>query len=407
MNASLKNPSYRLLGRSLSIVGIATSVLLFSCSSEDATPKPDPSKPGHSEANQGKANQGKADQGKAGKGKSAHGRPITGKHVPGPLHDARETHLTNIRQITFRGENAEAYWSFKGDKLVLQARKGDTGFKCDQIYEYDVKTAKGKLVSTGKGRTTCSYFTRDDKRIIYASTHHHDAACPQEADMSRGYVWSIYDSFDIFSVSRTDPKDFKQLTFTPGYDAEPTVDPATGRIIFTSMRDGDLELYSMKDDGSDVVRLTKRLGYDGGAFYSMEGDQIVWRSTKFKDDAERDAYRTLLKQNLVKPSKMEIWYAKADGSEPHQVTDNGKANFAPYFMPGGKKILFSSNIESTREFNIYMINKDGTGQKRITYSSAFNSFAMFSPDGKYLAFASNRNNEKRGDTNIFIAEWKD
>ncbi len=329
------------------------------------------------------------------------------QHVKSPLHDPREKHLQNIRQLTFGGENAEGYFNSAGTKIIFQARGGDTKFDCDQIFEYDLATQNTRLISTGKGRTTCAYYHDGDKRILYASTHLQGDDCPPEPDRSLGYVWPLYPSYEIFSCPTGDPSQLIQLTDTPGYDAEATTCYANNRIVFTSTRDGDIELYSMNGDGSNVKRLTNRLGYDGGAFFSTDGKWLVWRAYEPQGEDEIREYKELLAKNLVKPSKMEIFVAKSDGSEAVQITKTGNASFAPYFFPDSKRILFASNIDGPRLFHIYAIDRDGKNRERITYSSVFNSFPMFSPDGKHVIFASNRANKKAGETNLFLAEWVD
>ncbi|PIE22702.1 MAG: hypothetical protein CSA62_10945 [Planctomycetota bacterium] len=322
-----------------------------------------------------------------------------------PLHDPREKRLRNIRQLTFGGENAEGYFNSDGTKLVFQARKGATGYDCDQIFELDLKTMATRLISTGRGRTTCAYYHDSDRRILFASTHLGGHSCPPVPDMSQGYVWPLYPSFDIFSCPAKQPELLVRLTKTPGYDAEGTTCYANDRIIFTSVRDGDLELYSMNSTGGDVKRLTHELGYDGGAFFSSDGEWIVWRAHHPKEKAAIADYKRLLAQGLVRPSTMEIFVAKSDGSQRRQVTKFGKASFAPFFFPSNKRVIFAANLEGPRSFNLYAIDVDGKNLERVTYSSAFNSFPMFSPDGKYLVFASNRNNARPRETNLFLAEW--
>jgi TolB protein len=316
-----------------------------------------------------------------------------------------EGHLRNVRQLTAGGENAEAYWAFDGSALVYQARKA--GMECDQIFVLDPMTAETSMVSTGEGRTTCSYFYPSGDEILYSSTHHHDASCPPNPDFSLGYVWPVYETYDVF-VSNADGSNLRQLTDTDGYDAEATFSPVGDRIVFTSVRNGDLDLFSMNPDGSDVVQLTDRLGYDGGAFYSPDGSKIIWRAhyPEPGSDEARD-YEMLLAQGLLRPGELEIWVMDADGSNKRQVTDVGGANFAPYWHPDGNRILWSSNHEDPngRDFEIYMINLDGTGMERITRSEGFDGFPVFSPDGRYLVFGSNRNNGGTSDTNVFIAEW--
>lgn len=315
-----------------------------------------------------------------------------------------EVYLSNVRQLTSGGENAEAYWAFDGSQLIYQARK--PGAECDQIYVLDPESGDTRMVSTGEGRTTCSYFYPSGNEILYSSTHHHNAACPPNPDFSMGYVWPVYETYDVFA-SNLDGSGLRQLTTEEGYDAEATFSPAGDRIVFTSARDGDLELYSMAPDGSDVIRLTDRPGYDGGAFYSPDGSKIIWRAHYPGEGPELEDYRRLLSQGLLRPGELEIYIMDADGSNQRQLTQLGGANFAPYWHPSGEKIVFSSNHHDPdgRDFEIYMINLDGSGLTRITYSEGFDGFPVFSPDGQHLVFGSNRNNGGTSDTNVFIGEW--
>ncbi len=321
------------------------------------------------------------------------------------LTDPRETHFGNIRQLTFQGENAEAYWAFDGSKLIYQSTP-EPGVGCDQIYVLDPVSGESELASTGDGRTTCSFFYPGGDRVLYSSTHHYNRACPATPDFSRGYVWPVYPSFDIFA-SATDGSGLTQLTSEFGYDAEATFSPRGDRVIFTSMRNGDLDLYSMAPDGSDVVQLTDRLGYDGGAFYSPDGSKIVWRAHYPETPESIEDYRSLLAEGLIRPSALEIYIADADGSNQRQLTDNGAANFAPYWHPSGERIVFSSNMDDPRgrNFELYIINVDGTGLERVTYSEDFDGFPVFSPDGTQLVFGSNRNKSHDGNTNLFLVEW--
>jgi TolB protein len=315
----------------------------------------------------------------------------------------QEKHLRNMRQLTFGGENAEAYFSSDGQKLIFQSTRD--GHECDQIYTMNIDGSDVRLVSTGDGRTTCSYFFPGDKRILYSSTHLGGKQCPPRPDFSQGYVWAIYDTFDIFTA-RPDGSDLKQLTKTPGYDAETTIS-RDGKLVFTSKRDGDLDIYTMDANGKNVKRLTSELGYDGGPFWSYDGKQIVYRAYHPRTDKEKADYLALLKQNLIRPTTLEIMVMNADGSNKRQVTNLNKASFAPYFFPDGKRIIFSSNVADPkgRDFDLYKINIDGTGLERITYNDTFDGFPMFSPDGRKLVFASNRHDAKPGETNIFIADW--
>ncbi|HYM21536.1 MAG TPA: hypothetical protein VEW28_11115 [Candidatus Kapabacteria bacterium] len=321
------------------------------------------------------------------------------------LYIKKEKHLKNIRQLSFEGENAEAYLSPDDQHITFQARgKGDG--KCDQIFTMTLDGKNVKEVSTGSGRTTCSYFFPDNNRILYSSTQASGEGCPPEPDRSKGYVWPIYKSYNIF-VADTNGVTTEQLTTDSlYYDAEATISPVGDRIVFTSTRDGDIDLYSMKLDGSDVKRLTNEVGYDGGAFYSNDGKQICYRASR-PTGKDLDEYKALLKQGLVKPGVLEIWVMDANGSHKHQVTHNGAANFCPYFFPDGKKIIFSSNMDDPqgREFDLYSIGTDGTDLERLTYAEGFDGFPMFTRDGKHLVWCSNRNGSHPHNTNIFIADW--
>jgi TolB protein len=327
------------------------------------------------------------------------------------LHAPREVHLRNVRQLTFGGQNAEAYWSFNGQKLVFQSRHGD--MRADQIFVMNADGSHVRMVSTGRGRTTCGFFLPGDKEIIFSSTHAYSPEPPPEPDRSQGYVWPVYPYYAIYRA-RADGSNLRPLfpkKVGPGlltaYNAEATVSPDGKRIIFTSTKDGDLDLYTMNLDGTNLKRITKRLGYDGGAFFSPDSKRIVWRAYYPQTEEEMADYRRLLQQNLVRPTKMELWVADADGSNPRQITHNGAANFAPCFTPDGNHILFASNMgdPQRRKFELYRIKIDGTELERVTYGEEFDAFPMFSPDGKKLAWASNRNGKVPRETNIFVAEW--
>ena len=351
---------------------------------------------------------------------------VAAKVAPPEVKDLatpEELHLKHLHQLTFGGDNAEAYWSFAGDRLIMQTNHKP--YACDQIEEMPITgigAGNGKLVSTGKGRTTCSYFLKGDQEIIYASTHESSPACPTPPDMSKGYYWGLFE-YDIYRAN-ADGTNLRKLTDTPGYDAEATVCPVDGSILFTSMRSGDLELWRMDADGKNLKQLTSTPGYDGGAFYSADCKQIVWRASRPQGE-ELAQYESLLKQKLVKPTHMDLWVANADGTEAHQVTYLPGASFGPYFFPSGKRIIFASNYLAPRgpEFDLFAINTDGTDLERITYAGGFDGFPMFSPDGKYLSFSSNRRDvvQQQGkdvyrmtggpagehDTNVFLAEWAD
>ena len=322
----------------------------------------------------------------------------------------QETHLKDIQQLTFGGDNAEAYWSFDSKQLVFQASNKNWGAECDQIFYMPVDGSGPKqppMLSTGKGRTTCSYFMPGDQSIIYSSTHLGNEACPEAPRVLNGkYVWAVFKDFDIFTADLRG-NILKQLTNSPGYDAEPTISPDGKKIVFTSTRSGDLELYTMNLDGSDVHQVTNELGYDGGAFFSPDSKKLLFRASRPTAPEDVKNYKELLSQGLVQPTDMELYTCNVDGSELKQITKLSGANWAPYFHPSGEKILFSTNhhSQSGRQFNIFMINVDGTGLEQITFDDAFDAFPMFSPDGKKLAWSSNRNNGGTRDTNVFVADW--
>ena len=317
-----------------------------------------------------------------------------------------EKHLKNIKQITFGGENAEAYFSFDGKQLIFQSKRDERG--CDQIYRMNIDGSNVKMVSNGEGRTTCSFFFKNNKKVLYASTFGGARECPPNPDFSKGYVWAIYPDYEIYT-STPDGKNIKKLTNSPGYDAEATISPDGKKIIFTSERDGDLELYSMDTNGKNIKRLTNEPGYDGGAFFSPDNKTIVYRGSHPTDKALVKRDKELLAQHLIVPTIFEVWTMNADGSNKRQVTKLNTASFAPFFTPDGKRIIFCTNYFATdarkRNFDLAMINVDGTGLERVTYNESFDGFPMFSPDGKKLVFASNRNAKNQGDTNVFIADW--
>lgn len=315
-----------------------------------------------------------------------------------------EPHLTNLRMLTKGGENAEAYFSADGQKLILQAHRPPATM-CDQIYTLDLRTGEERRVSNGKGRTTCAYYFPAGDRVVYSSTHAAGDSCPPPPSMSQGYVWGLFE-YDIY-VANADGSNARRLTDTPGYDAEATVSYDGTKIVFTSVRDGDLDIYTMNADGSEVRRLTSEPGYDGGPFFSADGKQIVYRAYHPTDSAELADFRRLLKQGLVRPGKLDIFVMDADGTNKRRVTHTNAASFAPFFHPNGGQIIFSSNMHDPRgrNFDLYLVNTDGTGLERVTTSPDFDGFPMWTRDGKKLVFGSNRGGARQGDTNIFIADW--
>ncbi len=346
--------------------------------------------------------------------------PALGKAAaPAPV--SAERHFKNIKQLTFGRQNAEAYFSFSGNKLIFQStnnwmkdtyaatlKPDDIPLGCYQMYVMDLDSESVRLVSTGSGATTCGYFFPGDRRILYSSTHLHGPNCPPKPKREGAYRWAL-DDYDLFAA-RIDGQEMQRLTNTPGYDAEATVSPDGKTIIWTSVRDGDLDIYAMDLDGSHHRRLTDDVGYDGGAFFSPDSKRIVYRASHPTDPAEIAHYKELLGQRLVEPGQLELFIMNADGSGKRQVTSNGASNFSPFFHPDGKRIVFSSNIETRGEggrpsFHLYLVGDDGAGLERLTFEGEFNSFPMFSPDGKRVVWVSDRNAKQPGEFNVFLAEW--
>jgi len=355
----------------------------------------------------------------------------------GSLAFPGEKHLAHIQQLTFGGQNAEAYFSADDKYLTFQHQgqfydplKGvpiGPNVPCDQIYTMrvppsangrtssanapEIKTginpSEVKMVSNGEGRTTCSYFFPSGGRILYSSTFGASAACPAPPDCSKGYVWPIYSTYTIYTA-KSDGTDIRPLSHAPGYNAESTITRDGKHIVFTSTRNGDIDIYTMDADGSHVKQLTHELGYDGGPFWSYDGTKIVYRAEHPKTPEQITDYNALLAKGLIRPGNLELWVMNADGSNKRQVTHNGAANFAPYWLPDGKRIVFASNMANQKDpagFDLFLINEDGTGLDRITFYPGFDAFPMFSSDGKRLVWASNRNGRAPHETNIFIADW--
>lgn len=330
------------------------------------------------------------------------------------LHYADEKHFANVQQLTFGGDNAEAYWSYDGKQIIFQRTNPREGIMCDRMFIGNIPATASdsftyKQVSSGLGRTTCGYFLPGGKNIVYASTYSGGDSCPPVPDRKQygnKYIWPVYSSYDIF-MAKANGKKIKRLTSTPGYDAEATLSPDGKKMLFTSLRNGDLDLYVMDLKTKKVTQITNTLGYDGGAWFSHDGKKIVWRASRPQTDEEIKEYKDLLAQNIVMPTHMEVFVADADGSNAVQVTHFGQANWAPNFTPDDKHIIFCSNHEYKRgfPFNMYLINLDGTGLQKISHDKGFDAFPMFSYDGKKIIFCSNRNNGGTHDTNIFIADW--
>ena len=380
---------------------LACLLLLTACNPPDAGKKAEPAKSTKPES--AKPEPAKTEPAKTEPAKTEPAPALVDPSVP----LAGERHFQGkLQQLTHGGENAEAYFSSDETRLVFQSTRD--GVACDQIYTLHLHEGAVQRISSGKGRTTCAYFLPKDERILYASTHAAADDCLPPPDRSRGYVWKLYPEFDIYTA-KADGSDSKPLVVGPGYDAEATVSPLGDRIVFTSTRDGDPELYIMNIDGEQQRRLTTSKGYDGGAFFSPDGKRLVYRANHPEGADELAKYEELVKENLVRPTRLELFVMDVDGKNQRQVTSNGKANFAPFFHPDGKRIIFSSNQADPkgRDFDLFLIADDGTGQEQVTFNDSFDGFPMFTRDGKTLVFASNRGAATPGDTNVFLATWVD
>lgn len=328
--------------------------------------------------------------------------PAAGGAAVVVARDSNERHFANVRQVTFGGENAEAYWSSDGQWITFQSTRD--GRTCDQQYVMRADGSNLRKISVG-GKTTCGYFYDGNRRLFFASTHAADTACPRRPDPSAGYVWPL-DRYDIYT-SKPDGSDLRRLTDYGAYTAEGVLSPDGKTIVFTSLKEGDLDIYTMNVDGSNVRRLTNTHGYDGGPWWSPDGKKIVYRAHHTRDSADRADYDKLLAQHMVRPSRVELFVMNADGSDQRQITRLGGANFGPSWTTDGRRIIFSSNHKSPRSgnFDLFLVNLDGTGLEQITFREEFDGFPMFSPDGKRVIWASNRFGKSGGETNLFIADW--
>jgi len=332
------------------------------------------------------------------------------KHWPS---DPMEKHLRNIRQLTFGGQNAEAYWSKDGKWITWQSKQ--SGFPDEQIFVMRADGSGKTLMSTGLGRCTCSYFSPDKSWIYFSSTHERNKGPQAPVDMSQGYVWRVNPDFALYrqklgpvpnSKARMMPM---PVVKKPGYVAETTIDPKGRFMTFTGDWEGDIDIYRSDLEGGHLKRLTTTKGYDGGPFVSWDGKYIVYRRGAFANKEEEQKFDELHAKHLVMPLKMDLWIMDSDGKHKRQLTHLAGASFAPFMLPGDKRIIFSSNYENPTgpDFDLYMINVDGTNMKRITYAPGFDSFPMFTRDGKHLVWASNRHGSVPHETNVFVADWAD
>ena len=354
----------------------------------------------------------KPDAGMTKSGKVESAKPSHSGMMPFPMEITPESlifpgekHFANMKQLTFEGEYAEAYFNSDGTKLIYQGHIGADN--CDQIYIMDLETGESKMVSTGDGVTTCSYFKYPcDDKIVYASTHAATPDCLKKTTGGHSVAYRIHSEYDVF-LANPDGSDLTPLTDSWGYDAECAFSPDGTSIVWTSLASGDLELWKMNSDGSHKIRLTDEIGYDGGPFFSSDNRKICYRAYHPTSSDEMAEYKDLIKKDMVKSYPLQLWVMNADGTGKMQVTDNGKTNFCPFFAPGDDRLIFATNYmsESPMDFNLWIVDLDGSNLERLSYSKTFDGFPMFSPDGKKLAFISGRNQKAPRDFNIFICDW--
>jgi Tol biopolymer transport system component len=321
--------------------------------------------------------------------------------------------LTNARQLTFEGRRAgEGYFSPDGRALIFQSeRESNNPFY--QIYVLDLEGGDTRRVSPGAGKTTCAFFRPGTDEVLFSSTHHDpQAATKQKAEFElrasgreRRYSWDYDDTMDIFRARR-DGSGLQQLTTAPGYDAEGSYSPDGKLIVFCSLRDAYPaeklspedrkrlevdpawfgEIYLMNADGSNPRRMTQMPGYDGGPFFSPDGQRILWR--RFEENG----------------AVADIYTMKLDGSDVRRLTRFDSMSWAPYFHPSGEYVIFASNKLGFSNFELYVVDAAGAREPvRVTFSDAFDGLPVFSPDGNKLCWTSTRGAEKT--SQLFLADW--
>ena len=310
-------------------------------------------------------------------------------------------HLTNVRQVTSGLSRAgEGYFSPDGRSVIFQAvpylvpsifhhpKPDEDGY---QIYTgvLDLDTP-ARMVSTGKGRCTCPFFHPSGKSILFASTH---LSPSTEAAPSKGpaysrterYRWEFPETMDIFSAS-PDGGNLKRLTDTPGYDAEGSYSADGSRIVFTSFRDGDAEIYIMDADGKNPRRITHAKGYDGGPFFSPDGKRIIYRSDRKGNDL------------------LQVYVNNTEGTAERALTQNEFVNWGPYWHPDGSHVIYATSKHGHSNYELYLMNVDSGAEERITYHEGFDGLPVFSPDGKRLMWTSSGRTTDRK-SQLFIADF--
>ena len=308
--------------------------------------------------------------------------------------------LKNVRQVTFGFAQAgEGYFRPDGKAIIFQAvpntppsifhtpTDNETEY---QIFSSDLTpNATPKMVSTGKGACTCGYFAPDGKSILFASSHLNptpsEAKGPAYSRTDR-YKWKFPIGMDIFKAD-LDGKNLVQLTKTNGYDAEGSYSPDGKKIIFTSFRDGNAEIYIMDADGSNSRRITDKAGYDGGPFFSPDGKKIIYRSDRKDNDL------------------LQVFINNLEGTDERALTNNEFVNWGPSFHPDSRHILYATSRHGHQNYELYLMDTETGKEERITYHDGFDGLPVFSPDGKKLMWTSSgRTADKK--SQLFIADFE-
>ena len=322
-----------------------------------------------------------------------------------------DKYMFNLTQLTFDGDNGEAYFSSDGKQLIYQSNRG--GVSCDKIWIMNIDGSNPHRVSPSHGAHTCSFFVPGHEFIVFASTSHLEGDCPPRPNIPAHirYAWPLH-PYSIFRANR-DGSNMVRLTQNLQYDAEPIVSSDGKKIVFGSQRENNFDVYLMNSDGTGLKRLTDTFGYDGGPWFSPDGTKIVWRAWHPQTDQEKAQWRENMQSNYITATPLDLWVMNTDGTNKTRLTNNGATNWAPSWHPDGKRIIFSSNMDDWNEkyqsyghnFEIYLLFIESGKLERLTFNKVFDSFPMFSPDGNKIVFGSNRNAKNPRSTDIFIADW--